>query len=512
MTNLSTEAVDLHPADSPVASLPVVVLTAPGGSHPIKDDLRQILALTADGKLFISPQHLSDPFVMSFMDQLDHKEIEFEVVHASMSEIKALYQTSTSTDLKKLAETQRQAQVVEFMGDAHRRGASDIHIVVSHDITRIKYRLYGVLKEVRQEKSNVGREFCAALYNSMCDVSGDYYKPHISQDARVSRKFVNELGLYGARVATRPLVEGPMMIMRLLYDDTSKTTFEALGFLPVQIQDFKRLRSLPFGLNLITGPTGSGKSKSLQVNLNELYDETGGTRHILTLEDPPEYPLKANQSPIYPGETWNEAITNSVRLDPDVLMYGELRDVESAKAAYSGAMTGHPTWSTLHTNNAIASLQRLIDMGVPQYLVTDPALTTGFINQSLLPVLCPACRVPLKEHTHLIDDGLLARVKDLQILEQVNLLGEGCSQCRGLGVVDRTVIAETLLTNLQFMDVFSQRGASAARRYWVKEMGGITKISHAIMKIAAGTIDPRHAETIAGPLDFDRQLLELSHA
>ncbi|WLI52197.1 ATPase, T2SS/T4P/T4SS family [Pseudomonas sp. FP833] len=309
MTNLSTEAVDLHPADSPVAPLPVVVLTAPGGPHPIKEDLRQILALTADGKLFISPQHLSDPFVMSFMDQLDHKEIEFEVVHASMSEIKALYQTSASTDLKKLAETQRQAQVVEFMGDAHRRGASDIHIVVSHDITRIKYRLYGVLKEVRQEKSNVGREFCAALYNSMCDVSGDYYKPHISQDARVSRKFVNELGLYGARVATRPLVEGPMMIMRLLYDDTSKTTFEALGFLPVQIQDFKRLRSLPFGLNLITGPTGSGKSKSLQVNLNELYDETGGTRHILTLEDPPEYPLKANQSPIYPGETWNEAIT-----------------------------------------------------------------------------------------------------------------------------------------------------------------------------------------------------------
>ena len=105
MTNLSTEAVDLRPADSPVTPLPVVVLTAPGGSHPIKDDLRQILALTADGKLFISPQHLSDPFVMSFMDQLDHKEIEFEVVHASMSEIKALYQTSASTVLKKLAET-----------------------------------------------------------------------------------------------------------------------------------------------------------------------------------------------------------------------------------------------------------------------------------------------------------------------------------------------------------------------------------------------------------------------
>ncbi|WP_249342322.1 hypothetical protein [Pseudomonas sp. PCH44] len=94
-------------------------------------------------------------------------------------------------------------------------------------------------QEVRQEKSDVGREFCAALYNSMCDVSGDYYQPHIAQDARVSRKFVDQLGLYGARVATRPLVDGPLMVMRLLYDDTSKQSFEELGFLPQQIEHFR---------------------------------------------------------------------------------------------------------------------------------------------------------------------------------------------------------------------------------------------------------------------------------
>ncbi|MDZ4017398.1 ATPase, T2SS/T4P/T4SS family [Pseudomonas sichuanensis] len=180
--------------------------------------------MTADGKVHVSPQHVSDHYVMSFLDQLEHKGIEFQVVSASMTEIKALYQASATTGMKALVETQRQAQVVEFMGDAHRRGASDIHIVVSHDVTRIKYRLFGVLQEVRQEKSDVGREFCAALYNSMCDVSGDYYQPHIAQDARVSRKFVDQLGLYGARVATRPLVDGPLMVMRLLYDDTSTAT------------------------------------------------------------------------------------------------------------------------------------------------------------------------------------------------------------------------------------------------------------------------------------------------
>lgn len=126
------------------------------------------------------------------------------------------------------------------------------------------------------------------------------------------------------------------MIMRLLYDDASKQTLEELGFLPEQIEQFARLRSLPYGVNLFTGPTGSGKSKSLQVNLNLLYDETEGSRHILTLENPPEYRLKANQSALGAAETWSEAITNTVRLDPDVLMYGELRDLASAQAAYTG--------------------------------------------------------------------------------------------------------------------------------------------------------------------------------
>lgn len=512
MTTLSTEATGLHPADSPLMTLSAVVLTTPNGPHPIKDDLRQILALTADGKLYISPQHLSDPFVMSFMDQLDHKEIQFEVVHASMREIRALYQASSSTDLNQLAETQRQAQIVELMGDAHRRGASDIHIVVSHDITTLKYRIYGVLQEVRQEKSDIGREFCSALFNSMCDVSGDFYQPHISQDARVSRKFVDQLGLYGARLATRPLVDGPLMVLRLLYDDTSKQTLEDLGFLPAQVEHFKRLRSLPYGLNLITGPTGSGKSKTLQINLNLLHDETAGSRHILTLEDPPEYPLKANQSPIYQGETWGDAITNTVRLDPDVLMYGEMRDLESAQAAYTGAMTGHLGWSSLHTNNAVATLQRLIDMGVPVYLATDPMLTTGIVNQSLLPVLCPHCRVPLNRHTHMVSRDLLARLDRLQLVDQANLVGEGCSHCKNLGVIDRTVIAETLLPDVVFMDTFSKHGASAARRYWVNEMGGITKIAHAAIKITGGIVDPRAAELFAGPLDFDRQLMELRDA
>ncbi|PWU32063.1 pilus assembly protein PilQ [Pseudomonas sp. RW407] len=519
MTDLTSALIeeDNHPIEvigPPGAALPISasVLTAPGGRFDIKDELRQVLALTADGKLHVSQQHRTDHYVMAFMDQLEHEGIEFEIVQSTLSDIKALYQTSGRAGLNAQVETDRQAQALAILGDAHRRGASDIHIVVGHEITKIFYRIHGLLWEAAQEKSPVGRELCSALYNSMCDVTREHYQPAIPQDGRVSRQFVRQHGLFGARIATRPLVEGPLMIMRLLYDDESKKSLEELGFLPSQIEQFARLRSLPYGVNLITGPTGSGKSKSLQVNLNLLYDETQGTRHILTLEDPPEYPLKANQSPLGAGETWKDGIKNTVRLDPDILMFGELRDLESAQAAYSGGMTGHLVWSTLHTNNAVASIQRLMDMGVPSYLVTDPALTTGIINQSLLPVLCPHCRVPLRDNLERIDHNLRQRLVNLKIVDQVNIHGEGCAHCKHLGVVDRTVVAEVLLPDLLFMKIFVEKGASAARRHWVKEMGGITKISHATQKIATGLIDPRHAETIVGPLDFDRQLVELTHA
>ncbi|MFI8556365.1 GspE/PulE family protein [Pseudomonas putida] len=511
MNDIAVPPVDLQVIPSPSLASSVV-MTTPGARFEIKDELRKVLALTADGVLHIADGYQADAYVMAFVDKLEHEGFDYQLKTASMVEIKALYETSQQVAQGSQAETLRQAQALELIGHAHKQGASDIHIVVGDDITKIYYRIHGLLWEVRQEKSEVGGELCSALYNSMCDVSKEHYQAHIPQDARVSRRFVQQLGLFGARVATRPLVDGPLMVMRLLYDDDSKQTPEELGFLPEQIAQLSRLRRLPYGVNLFTGPTGSGKSKSLQVQLNLLHDETEGTRHILTLEDPPEYKLKANQSALSPGETWSGGITNSVRLDPDILMYGELRDLASAQAAYTGGMTGHQVWSTLHTNNAIASIPRLIDMGVPRYLVTDPALTTGIINQSLIPVLCPNCRIPLREHQSMIDTTLFARLDKLALVEQVNLAGEGCRHCSGRGVIGRSVVAEILATDLLFMKVFNEHGASAARRHWVKEMGGITKIAHARKKIAAGDVDPRHAETMVGPLDFDQQLVELSHA
>ncbi|QLG94695.1 Flp pilus assembly complex ATPase component TadA [Pseudomonas yamanorum] len=504
-------------ADESAAALLIsrqTLLTATGGAFELKPELRQLCALTSDGVLYVSAQHQTDAYVMAFEDQLEHENHHFEVKVCSMSTIKALYQANEDVNSGALSttETKRQAQVVQLLGEAHRRNASDVHFVVGHDITRIFFRIHGLLWEAEQHQSQVGMELCSSLYNSMCDVAKDHYQPQVSQDARIKRTYVEQLGLFGARVATRPLVDGPLMVLRLLYDDKTKMTLEDLGFLPQQIEAFNRIRSLPYGVNLITGPTGSGKSKSLQVNLNLLHEECAGTKHILTMEDPPEYALLANQSPLGAGETWNDGITNTMRLDPDILMYGEIRDLASAQAAFRGGMTGHLVFSTLHTNNSVATLQRLIDMGVDRHLVTDPALMTGVVNQSLLPELCPHCRLPCSTHLDQLSSGLLERLRGLNAIELTFLKGPGCPYCKGMGVVGRTGVAEALLTDLNFMRVFNEQGASAARRYWVAEMGGITKTAHTIIKIKQGVVDPRHAEMMVGPLDFDRQILELAHA
>nr|WP_017124213.1 ATPase, T2SS/T4P/T4SS family [Pseudomonas gingeri] len=490
------------------------VLTAVGESWELKPELRQLCALTDDGHLYVSTQHLTDHYVMAFMDRLERHDVSFEVRPSSMSEILAIYQAQSLTDdspTSALSSTQRQQEVIALMGRAHKAGASDIHFVVGHEITRIFFRVHGLLKKAGEIPSSKGTELCSSLYNSMCDVSKEHYQPEISQDARVSRLFVDQLGLFGARVATRPLVAGPLMVLRLLSDDKSKQTMEDLGFLPEQVTQIKRLYRLPYGITFITGPTGSGKSKTLQVNINLLAKDTRGTRHILTVEDPPEYPLLANQSPKSSDETWAQAIANSMRLDPDILMYGEVRDLESCIAAFSGGLTGHLVLSTLHTNNAVASLQRLIDMGMDRSLVTDPALLTGVVNQSLLPVLCECCRKPAKDHLNELDADLVARLEMLKI-EDAYLVGDGCERCEMLGVTTRTVVAEVLGSTHAFMKVFNEKGASEARNYWVQQMGGITKTAHTLIKVKAGLIDPRMAETIVGPLDFDNYILEQKHA
>ncbi|NWC89943.1 GspE/PulE family protein [Pseudomonas reactans] len=495
---------------SNVSTLPIIarrVLSAKGEKWEVSGELIKMVCLTDDMRLYVSTSHQGNIQVLSYLERLDYNAVEYEVVYVRVEEIERLYRTTGNAGAAQLQvnghdTSDFQKMVVQIITKASELQASDIHLMLEELALEIKFRVHGDLEDAGQLHRTEGSEFLSSIYASMCEASDEIYKPQISQDARLKKNFVTQCGLFGARVATRPMMTGPLMVLRLLYDNGQERKLEELGYLAEQILQMRRLISAKKGIVIVSGVTGSGKSVTLQVLLQELLEHFNHKIHLLTVEDPPEYKIKgANQTELG-VDTWPSAVKNAVRLDPDVLMVGEMRDFESAQAAFRGALTGHGLWTTLHTQDAISSVQRLLDLGVDSTLVLDPSLVKGFINQSLTRVLCSECKVPYHAGKSGLKSDLQHRVEKFCTAETVFVKGSGCKSCKGKGVSGRTVIAEVLLPNLEFMRVFSESKAEA-KAYWVHKMGGITKNAHAIRQLNAGLIDPFMVEGDIGPLDED---------
>lgn len=516
---------------SPVV-LPPRVLTGPGEKWELPPDQREIAALLEDGTLLVATGHENDLHLMSLYDRLERAQVQFQVQVVDPHEIDRTYKAGIVQSGEELSASgevlsHTQGEIIKIIRQACELRASDVHFIAAPDgKSKIRFRIDGLLTTVTRPRYQVVKDYASTIYQSMCDVADAQYMPHLDQSARVSKDFVDRLGLYGARVETKPRAPGSLMILRLLYNDAGLSTYEDLGYLPLQIQQIHRLLRLPYGINILSGPTGSGKSMTLKVTMGTLDEICEGAKHILTIEDPPEYSIDGegvNQTPLVYDTTdptaeskaWAGSITNAMRLDPDYLMIGEVRDLLAAVASLRGAMTGHGVWTTLHTNTAISILQRLQDLGVDPSLLFDPALLTGLINQNLVPKLCTGCRIPfIGNHSHL-DSALVDRVRSCCTPETVFVRGPGCDECRQTGTRGRSVVAEIVMTNLRFMRVYREKGPAEARNYWVKNMGGITKHQHTIQRINEGYFDPAMAEAVVGPLDMDLYTLdqdEVAHA
>lgn len=360
-----------------------------------------------------------------------------------------------------------------------------------------------------------GHEMCATLYSSMCDVAKATFIPTTSQRARVAAEFVEHLGVSGARIESRPTDVGYLMILRLFHRvDLEKMSISGSGYMPSQEVLLRKMLRSPLGVNIFSGPTGSGKSTSLQLLMTLLLKSMKYEMHLLTIEDPPEYPifgsvqtpiLARDQSPEAVARAWTEAISNAVRLDPDVAMVGEMGDVSAAMAAMRLAMTGHPTWTTLHANDCIQILQRLEDMGASLALLTDSSIITGLINQSLVRKLCD-CKIAYTGNED-IEDELHEHIKKYCEPSNVRLKRPGgCDKCGGTGETGRTVLAEVCIPNQELMDVYKRHGKVQARRHWVNKMDGVTKTQHLISLINAGIVDPDTGSREV-PLDQDDRTL-----
>lgn len=474
------------------------------------------LCYKQDGRLFISKTHRFHPLVTGFVARLERLGLPCDKNHVDLSVITRLQSEQQEGTVRRSASDMQRLAKGIFDRAVDLR-ASDIHIGLSKTTKKatIRLRIHGDLEYFEEHPYDVGDQLCTAIYQTMADVSDNVFKPLSGQDARISSRDKLPPGVDGIRIATTPAVGGYAMVLRLLYNDTVESyDLGLLGYTGSQKVMVDRMRSMPYGINIICGPTGSGKSTTLQRIMLSILQATGGRKNVITVEDPPEYPIPgAVQTPVMNAETAEErsrqfqaAIKRALRLDPDILMIGEIRDLPSARLAVEAAMTGHQVWTTLHGNNALGVVDRLLDLGIPLHTVTDSSIVTGLMCQRLIQVLCEHCRVPLTEVTDRYSEASLRRVMSVvPAIEKVYVTGTGCEHCRNRGTSGRIAVAETILTDPTLMRFLKSHDKIEAQNYWLRQQGGMPILSHTIDKIEAGLVDPFAVEEVIGSLTHDNE-------
>jgi len=331
------------------------------------------------------------------------------------------------------------APIVRFTNlvitEAINRGSSDIHIDPREDEVLIRYRIDGVCQEVRRSPKNI--------------LSGIVSRIKIMSDLNIAEKRVPQDGHFGMvyrdkaidfRVAILPTIYGEKVVMRILDKSSIMLRLDDLGFLNESLDKYTSAFTMPHGAILVTGPTGSGKSTTLYATLNVLNTVE---KNITTVEDPVEYRLAGiSQVQVNPkaGMTFASALRNILRTSPDILMVGEIRDMETAKTAIEAALTGHLVLSTLHTNDAPSALPRLIEMGVEPFLVSSAI--NCVLAQRLVRKLCPNCKVPYTPEPGALTVLGFPEVEDGLVLYKPN--EHGCAKCSNTGYKGRVGLYEVM--------------------------------------------------------------------
>ncbi len=351
-------------------------------------------------------------------------------------------------------------------------GASDIHIEPQRDKLRLRYRIDGVLYEVPPPSKSLHLPIVSRI---KILARMDIAEKRLPQDGSFMVKTKNKL--IDLRISTIPTIFGEKVAIRILDKTRVPLELSKLGFFPTELEQIKKGIQSPYGLVFLTGPTGSGKSTTLYAALNEL---NSSTKNILTIEDPVEYRLEGiNQVQIKPeiGLTFANVLRSFLRQDPDIILVGEVRDLETAEICVRSALTGHLVLSTLHTNDAVGAIVRLVDMGVPHYLVASSLRLV--VAQRLVRKLCPFCKEPYEVKKEELP-------QEIKINAQVIYRPKGCEKCKYIGFKDRTLISEVIFIDNEIREAIYKKYPPREIMMLAKKKGALSLLESGIKRVEEG--------------------------
>ncbi len=409
---------------------------------------------------------LSDERVGHNLDDIINDMTDVEIVQDDEEE---------SEDLEKMA---GQSPVIKFVNylisNAIREGASDIHIEPKEKFMRTRYRIDGVLFDMKESPLKMHPAIVSRI-KIMANL--DISERRLPQDGKIKVSVGGRA--IDLRVSTLPLNHGEKVVIRVLDSQSIRRGLEQLGMEQDVMDTFSEQIVLPHGILLVTGPTGSGKSTTLYSALCQMDSDK---LNISTVEDPVEYELDfCNQVQVNEkiGLDFATALRSLLRQDPDVIMIGEIRDNETARIAVQAALTGHLVLSTLHTNDAAASIPRLVDIGIEPYLIA--ASLNAVLAQRLVRKICPKCK-----ELYEVSKNMRKYLQRAGIQPDEMYRGAGCDACRGSGYVGRAGIYELLVLDEQFRDMINKDPSVNNMRRVFHESGRRTLFDDGIIKVKQG--------------------------
>ena len=538
------------------------VLTAEGGPLKIPVEARNYCVLFDNGIWMVSASHRRSPLVMSVAVAAKRQGFRVDPPrYVSPSIIGNAYQYADRQSFSsQFDENAIRRKAVYMIESAVAANANDIHIEASSGRTRIDFRIDGALRPWESWTQREGEQLLSAIFAHAIGSgsSANWQEPQAAMltSETTGKDFIAlPKGVISVRCQWVPLSnEGRYLDMRLQYDSAYlfgenfvMADVDSLGFSQEQLRVIQSLRAVPGGLRIFSGPVNQGKTTTLRVALNRRMAETNMQLNCLLIEDPPEGGIigarQIGVSASVKDEARERAFTEimrcALRLDPDIVMLGEIRDLQTAKFAFRLALTGRQVYTTGHVYAALATPKRLRDIGIEPYIVYDPHLVRGMICQRLVRTVCPYCRISLSDalkaagsiHRDLarrVRGGLawmdacrskaggvngkppIERLSEPDLREIYLPNTDGCPKCYK-GRAGRTICAEVIETDLKLMELLQDNKMLEAEDYWLSPFGlnGVTMLWHSLEKVRRGEVAPNDAEFELGPFIRERELLEV---